>query len=107
MKIKDKRFKITALYERLSKDDEVQGESNSIVNQKRMLTQYAEQHGYVNIEHYTDDGWTGTNFDRPDWKRMLVHPCWSQPNRNSENRKKRYSQAFPIPMMALASVSVC
>ena len=43
MKIKDKRFKITALYERLSKDDEVQGESNSIVNQKRMLTQYAEQ----------------------------------------------------------------
>ena len=63
MKIKDKRFKITALYERLSKDDEVQGESNSIVNQKRMLTQYAEQHGYENIEHYTDDGWTGTNFD--------------------------------------------
>ena len=42
MKIKDKRFKITALYERLSKDDEVQGESNSIVNQKRMLTQYAD-----------------------------------------------------------------
>lgn len=54
MKIKDKRFKITALYERLSKDDEVQGESNSIVNQKRMLTQYAEQHGYENIEHYTE-----------------------------------------------------
>ena len=72
MKIKDKRFKITALYERLSKDDEVQGESNSIVDQKRMLTQYAEQHGYENIEHYTDDGWTGTNFDRPDWKRMLA-----------------------------------
>ena len=37
-----------------------------------MLTQYAEQHGYENIEHYTDDGWTGTNFDRPDWKRMLA-----------------------------------
>ena len=71
-KEQDKRFKITALYERLSKDDEVQGESNSIVNQKRMLTQYAEQHGYENIEHYTDDGWTGTNFDRPDWKRMLA-----------------------------------
>ena len=73
MKIKDKRFKITALYERLSKDDEVQGESNSIVNQKRMLTQYAEQHGYENIEHYTDDGWTGTNFDmsRPRQHRHL------------------------------------
>ena len=107
MKIKDKRFKITALYERLSKDDEVQGESNSIVNQKRMLTQYAEQHGYENIEHYTDDGWTGTNFDRPDWKRMLVHLCWSLPNRNPNNKKKRYSKAFPIPMIALASVSVC
>ena len=52
MKIKDKRFKITALYERLSKDDEVQGESNSIVNQKRMLTQYAEQHG--RREHIID-----------------------------------------------------
>ena len=36
------------------------------------MTQYAEQHGYENIEHYTDDGWTGTNFDRPDWKRMLA-----------------------------------
>ena len=50
MKIKDKRFKITALYERLSKDDEVQGESNSIVNQKQMLTQYAEQHGLSILE---------------------------------------------------------
>ena len=50
----------------------MQGESNSIGNEKRMLTQYAEKHGYVNIEHYTDDGWTGTNFDRPDWKRMLA-----------------------------------
>ena len=106
MKIKDKRFKITALYERLSKDDEVQGESNSIVNQKRMLTQYAEQHGYENIEHYTDDGWTGTNFDRPDWKRMLVHPCWSQPSKSPNSRKKRCSKTFLIPMIALVSVSV-
>ena len=107
MKIKDKRFKITALYERLSKDDEVQGESNSIVNQKRMLPQYAEQHGYENIEHYTDDGWTGTNFDRPDWKRMLVHPCLNRPNRNPDIRKKKYNKVFPIPMMVQASVSVC
>ncbi len=52
MKIKDKRFKITALYERLSKDDEVQGESNSIVNQKRMLTQYA---GELTAIVYTRD----------------------------------------------------
>ena len=66
------KFKVTALYERLSKDDEVQGESNSIVNKKRMLEQYATQNGYDNIAHYTDDGWSGTNFDRPDWKRMLA-----------------------------------
>lgn len=66
------KFKITALYERLSKDDEIQGESNSIVNQKRMLEQYASQNGYDNVAHYTDDGWSGTNFDRPDWKRMLA-----------------------------------
>lgn len=64
--------KITALYERLSKDDEIQGESNSIVNQKKMLEQYATQNGYDNIVHYTDDGWSGTNFDRPDWKKMLA-----------------------------------
>ena len=51
-----------AIYCRLSKDDDLDGESASIANQKRMLTQYAEQHGYENIEHYTDDGWTGTNF---------------------------------------------
>lgn len=54
--------KITALYCRLSQEDMQAGESESIQNQKRMLTQYAEQHGYENIEHYTDDGWTGTNF---------------------------------------------
>jgi len=72
MKKTDLSRKITALYERLSKDDEIQGESNSIVNQKRMLTQYAEQNGYGNIVHYTDDGWSGTNFDRPSWKKMLA-----------------------------------
>ena len=48
------KFKITALYERLSKDDEIQGESNSIVNQKRMLEQYASQNGYDNVAHYTE-----------------------------------------------------
>lgn len=54
--------KTTALYCRLSLEDGRENESMSISNQKRMLTQYAEQHGYENIEHYTDDGWTGTNF---------------------------------------------
>ena len=68
---RDSRVLITALYERLSKDDEIQGESNSIIHQKNMLEEYAKQKGYGNIVHYTDDGYTGTNFDRPDWNRML------------------------------------
>ena len=68
---RDSRVLITALYERLSKDDEIQGESNSIVHQKNMIEEYAKQKGYGNIVHYTDDGYTGTNFDRPDWNRML------------------------------------
>ena len=71
MAIRQTEEKITALYERLSRDDELAGESNSIVNQKRYLESYAEQHGYINIVHYTDDGWSGGNFDRPDWKRLI------------------------------------
>ena len=63
--------RITALYERLSRDDDVQGESNSITNQKKILGDYAKQNGFGNIVHYTDDGWSGGNFDRPDWKRMI------------------------------------
>ena len=54
--------KITALYERLSRDDDVAGDSNSIVNQKRDLETYARQHGYTNIVHYTDDGFSVGNF---------------------------------------------
>ena len=64
--------KITALYERLSRDDEVAGDSNSIVNQKMLLESYATQHGFTNCVHYTDDGWSGGNFERPDWKRMIA-----------------------------------
>ena len=63
--------RITALYERLSRDDEQLGDSNSIVNQKKMLESYAEQNGYTNIVHYTDDGYSGGSFDRPDWKRLI------------------------------------
>ncbi|CDC59637.1 tnpX site-specific recombinase [Dorea formicigenerans CAG:28] len=64
--------KITALYERLSRDDEMVGDSNSIVNQKKMLEDYAKQNGYTNIEHFTDDGYSVGSFDRPDWKRMIA-----------------------------------
>ena len=64
--------KITALYERLSHDDELIGDSNSVVNQKAMLESYAAQHGFTNCVHYTDDGWSGGNFDRPAWKRLIA-----------------------------------
>lgn len=63
--------RVTALYERLSKDDELQGESNSISNQKEFLASYARSHGFTNIKHYTDDGYTGRNFNRPGFKALL------------------------------------
>lgn len=60
-----------ALYCRLSKDDMMQGDSESIKTQKAMLTQYAKEHGFVVVEIYVDDGWSGLNFERPDFNRML------------------------------------
>ena len=61
---------ITALYCRLSQDDGREGESNSIVNQKEYLLKYAKEHGFKNPKFYVDDGYTGTNFDRPSFKEM-------------------------------------
>ena len=63
--------KITALYERLSRDDDLTGDSNSIINQKKMLVDYAKANGFTNCVHFTDDGWSGGSFDRPSWKRMI------------------------------------
>ena len=63
---------ITALYERLSRDDDLTGDSNSIINQKKYLEAYAAQQGYENVVHYTDDGWSGGNFERPAWKRLIA-----------------------------------
>lgn len=74
---KNKRTKnggdgITALYCRLSVDDNgTEGESNSIKNQRDILGRYAKQYGYRNIEYYIDDGYSGTNFNRPDFQRMM------------------------------------
>ena len=62
---------VTALYCRLSKDDELVGDSNSIVHQKEMLAKYAKEHGFTNTEFYVDDGYSGTNFNRPDFQRMM------------------------------------
>ena len=63
--------RVTALYERLSRDDEQSGDSNSIVNQKQMLEDYAARNGFTNCVHYTDDGYSGGSFDRPGWKRLM------------------------------------
>ena len=62
--------KITALYCRLSQDDMLAGESNSITNQKDILSKYARENGFTNTAFYADDGYSGTNFDRPDFQRM-------------------------------------
>ena len=62
---------ITALYCRLSRDDGTDKESNSIANQKKMLQSYARTHGLINTKVYADDGFTGTNFNRPDFQRMI------------------------------------
>lgn len=63
---------ITALYERLSRDDELEGESNSITNQKEYLSDYAEKNGFTNCRHYTDDGYSGGTFERPGWKQLIA-----------------------------------
>ncbi len=70
MKLKQQN-KITALYCRLSRDDELGGDSMSIQNQKTMLSRYANDNGFINTEFFVDDGYSGTNFDRPDFQRMI------------------------------------
>ncbi len=64
--------RITALYCRLSRDDELEGESNSITNQKSILSKYAKENGLINTRFYVDDGYSGTNFNRPDFQRLLA-----------------------------------
>lgn len=62
---------ITALYCRLSNEDDLDGESNSIQNQRALLQKYAEDHGFTNVRFFVDDGYTGTNFSRPAMQEML------------------------------------
>ena len=64
--------KITALYCRLSRDDELQGDSNSIVNQKNILSKYAKENGFKNLKYFVDDGFSGTNFNRPSWNDLIA-----------------------------------
>ncbi len=63
--------KITALYSRFSFDDGIDAESGSIEHQKALLRNYAESNGFTNLSYYADDGYTGTNFNRPDFQRMM------------------------------------
>ena len=65
------KTKIALLYERLSRDDELQGESFSIQNQKIMLEDFARRNGYPRFKHFTDDGVSGTRFDRPGFMAMM------------------------------------
>ena len=62
---------ITALYCRLSRDDGGEGDSNSVANQKKLLQKYAKEHKFPNTRYYVDDGYTGTNFNRPGFQQML------------------------------------
>ena len=70
-KKKNEQTGLTALYCRLSRDDGGDGDSNSIVNQRKMLTKYAKENGFSNTRFYVDDGITGTRFDRPGFQAML------------------------------------
>jgi DNA invertase Pin-like site-specific DNA recombinase len=63
--------KVTILYERLSRDDELQGPSNSIVNQQKLLEDFALKNNLVPYEHICDDGWSGTRWDRPGWQELI------------------------------------
>ncbi len=70
-KKKNNEIGITALYCRLSRDDGVEGDSNSVANQKRLLTKHATENGFPNTRYYVDDGYTGTNFNRPGFQQLL------------------------------------
>lgn len=71
MKARTANDLITALYCRLSVDDDLDGESNSITHQKEMLGEYAQKNGYLNTQFYVDDGYSGTNFNRPSFKELI------------------------------------
>ncbi len=70
-KKKQDKAGITALYCRLSRDDGVEGDSNSVANQKKLLKRFAKENGLTNTRYYVDDGYTGTNFERPGFQKMI------------------------------------
>ena len=97
---------ITALYCRLSQEDERLGESLSIENQRLMLQRYAEEHRFPNIQFYVDDGFSGADFNRPSFKRIDVYK--RQVRKIPHNHKnvrdacaqKELVQLLPVPVIA-------
>ena len=78
---------ITALYERLSQEDKLEGESNSIANQKKILERYCREHGITAYRHYDeDDGYSGTNFNRP----ISTYACRYKSWKNQARYRQRY-----------------
>ena len=82
---------ITALYCRLSRDDGTDNDSNSITNQKKLLQKYAKEHGFGNTRYYVDDGYTGTNFNRPGFQKLLedmdmIFAILRQPKANQQEK---------------------
>ena len=71
MKRNPNALRFTALYCRLSRDDGVEGDSNSVANQKKLLKRFAKENGLTNTRYYVDDGYTGTNFERPGFQKMI------------------------------------
>ena len=71
MKKSNHETKITALYCRLSQEDDNKGDSNSIENQKLFLEKYAVENGFINTQFFVDDGYSGVTFNRPDFQRMM------------------------------------
>ena len=67
-----KENKITALYCRLSQEDELKGDSNSIQNQRGILEKYAKDNGFENTKVFIDDGFSGVNFERPGFQEMMA-----------------------------------
>lgn len=80
------KLQYTSLYERLSRDDELQGESNSITNHKHLLEEYAKKNGFDNYRHFTDDGISGTTFDRKGFKAMIEKVIAINNNIDSANQ---------------------
>ena len=82
------KHQYTALYECLSRDDELQGESNSITNQKQLLEDYAKKHGFDPVRHFTDDGISGTTFDRKGFKAMIEEVLEGKAKRRAEKEAR-------------------